>query len=419
MKHVIVGAGPAGVVASGILRKLRQEDEVLLIGGEPEPPYSRMAIPYYLIGNVKEEGTYLKTDAEYYKKNRIDYLQARVTKIDPKKKTLHLEGGKTVGYDKLLLATGATPIRPPVPGIEDPDITGCWTLADARLIAKRCKKGTKVLQMGAGFIGCIIMEAIALTGVELTIVEMGDRMVPRMMNETCGNLIKRWCEEKGIKVHTSTQVVKIEKRKDEKPAYVVHTKDGQKLEADMIIASTGVAPALDYLEGSGIETDGGILINEHMQTNLPDIYAAGDCAKGRDFSTGGYEVQAIQPTATEHGRIAAQNMAGIPTPHPGSLNMNVLDTVGLISSSFGQWMGVKGGEHAELLDEKNFRYLRLEFKDDVLIGAQALGLTQHVGVLRGLIQTETHLGPWKEKLKEDPTQLMAAYLATAQAQVLP
>jgi len=416
MKHVVVGAGPAGVIASSNLRKLCPEDEVLLIGGEPEPPYSRMAIPYYLIGNIKEEGTHLKTDAAYYKQHRIAYRQGRLAKIDPKKKTLHLEDGETVAYDKLLLATGAYPTRPPVPGIDDADITGCWTLEDARRIAKNCKKGVKVLQMGAGFIGCIIMEAIAATGVDLTIVEMGDRMVPRMMNETCGGLIKRWCEKKGIDVHTSTQVVSIEKRKDKKPAYLVKTKDGKTLEADMIIASTGVAPALDYLEGCGIETNSGILINAHMQTNVADIYAAGDCAEGRDFSTGGYEVQAIQPTATEHGRIAAQNMAGIAAAHPGSLNMNVLDTLGLIASSFGLWMGVKGGDHAELLDEDHFRYLRLEFKGDVLVGAQALGLTQHVGVLRGLIQTQTHLGPWKDKLIEDPTLIMSAYLATAQAQ---
>lgn len=416
MKYVVVGAGPSGVVASSNLRKFCPQDEILLIGGEAEPPYSRMAIPYYLIGNIKEEGTHLKTDADYYKKTDIAYQHGQVAKIDPKKKMLHLDDGKTVAYDRLLLATGAYPTRPPVPGIKDPDITGCWTLEDARHIAKTCKKGTKVVQMGAGFIGCIIMEAIAATGVDLTIVEMGDRMVPRMMNETCGGLIKQWCVKKGISVHTSTKVIRIEKRKDQKPAYLIQTEDGKSLEADLIIASTGVAPALGYLDGSGIKTNSGILINAHMETNVPDIYAAGDCAEGRDFSTGGYEVQAIQPTATEHGRIAAQNMAGIETEHPGSLNMNVLDTLGLIASSFGLWMGIEGGEHAELLDEENFRYLRLEFKDDVLVGAQALGLTQHVGVLRGLIQTQTHLGPWKDKLIDDPTLIMSAYLATAQAQ---
>ncbi len=416
MKHVIIGAGPSGVVAATTLRKLCPEDEILLIGGEAEPPYSRMAIPYYLIGNIKEKGTHLKTNANYYKEHRITCQHGRVAKIDSKKKTLRLKDGKTVPYDKLLLASGAYPIRPPVPGIDDPEITGCWTLEDARLIAKKCKKGVKVLQMGAGFIGCIIMEAIAATGVELTVVEMGDRMVPRMMNETCGGLIKRWCEKKGVAVYTSTRVIKIEKREDKTPRYAIQMEGGKTLEADLIIASTGVAPALDYLEGSGIEADNGILIDPHMQTNLTDIYAAGDCAKGRDFSTGGYEVQAIQPTATEHGRIAAQNMAGVATAHPGSLNMNVLDTLGLISSSFGLWMGVEGGEHAELLDEENFHYLRLEFKDDVLVGAQSLGLTQHVGVLRGLIQTQTPLGPWKDKLIADPTLVMSAYLAATQAQ---
>jgi len=200
MKHVIIGAGPSGVVAATTLRKFCPKDEILLIGGESEPPYSRMAIPYYLIGDIKEAGTHLKTDADYYEKNRITCQHGRVAKIDPKKKTLYLKDGKTVTYDKLLLASGAYPTRPPVPGIDDPEITGCWTLEDARLIAKKCRKGVKVLQMGAGFIGCIIMEAIAATGVDLTIVEMGDRMVPRMMNKTCGGLIKRWCEQKGIAV---------------------------------------------------------------------------------------------------------------------------------------------------------------------------------------------------------------------------
>ena len=109
-------------------------------------------------------------------------------------------------------------------------------------------------------------------------------------------------------------------------------------------------------------------------------------------------------------------MAGRGAKSQGSLAMNVLDTLGLISSSFGQWMGVPGGDHAELMDAENFRYLRLEFKDDVLVGATSLGLTQHVGVLRGLIQGGIRLGEWKQHLKQDPTRIMEAYLARAQAQ---
>jgi hypothetical protein len=135
-------------------------------------------------------------------------------------------------------------------------------------------------------------------------------------------------------------------------------------------------------------------------------------AESHDFTTGTFIVQAIQPTAVEHGRAAALYMArGHGHPQRGTLNMNVLDTHGLISTSFGQWMGVEGGDCAELLDERDFRYVNLQFQGDVLVGATTLGLTDHVGVIRGLIQSRTRLGSWKEKLMADPARLMEAYLS--------
>jgi NAD(P)H-nitrite reductase large subunit len=170
------------------------------------------------------------------------------------------------------------------------------------------------------------------------------------------------------------------------------------------------------LEGTGVETDDGIVVNRNMQTNDPNIFAAGDVAQGRDFSTGEYSVQAIQPTAADHAQLAARNMAGIAgAVHRGSVNMNVLDTLGLISSSFGLWMGTEDGQTSELLNRGRYRYLNLQFTDDVLVGATSLGLTQHVGVLRGLIQSKTRLGVWKERLLEDPTRIMEAYLSSTQA----
>ncbi len=152
-----------------------------------------------------------------------------------------------------------------------------------------------------------------------------------------------------------------------------------------------------------------------MQTSVPGVYAAGDVAQARDFSTGKASLNAIQPNASDQARIAALNMAGRAAVSPGSLAMNVLDTLGLIASSFGMWWGAPNGESAELVDEENFRYLSLEFEDDVLVGATSLGLTQHVGVLRGLIQTGTRLGAWKDALLKDPSRVMEAYLARAQA----
>ena len=414
MNHLIIGAGPAGVVAAEALRKLQPKASITLVGDEPEPPYSRMALPYFLIKQIKEEGTHLRKAADHFAKQNIKVVRDKVAKVDRGTKQAKLASGGSLGYDKLLIATGSRPMVPPIPGMELPGIFNCWTLADARNIASRAKPGAKVLLMGAGFIGCIILEALAKSGAALTVVEMADRMVPRMMNDTAGNLIKAWCESQGVKVHTSTKVTAI--RKGTAHAFAVELSTGTTVDADVIVSATGVRSNMEFLDGTGITTEHGILVNEHMQTNDPDIYAAGDVAQGRDFSTGEYSVQAIQPTATEHGQLAARNMAGHKgAVHRGSVNMNVLDTLGLISSSFGLWMGKAGGDSAELLNRERFKYINLQFDGDVLVGATSLGMTQHIGVVRGLIQTKTRLGAWKDKLVADPTRLMEAYLVSTQA----
>jgi NAD(P)H-nitrite reductase large subunit len=293
-----------------------------------------------------------------------------------------------------------------------PGVESCWTLEDARRIAAGTKSGSKVVLMGAGFIGCIVLEAMAARGVELTVVEMEDRMLPRMMDDAGAAMIKRWCEAKGVAVLTSTAVKSVEPSGNGLKLDI----GGNSLEADLVVCATGVRPNIEFLKGSGIEADQGILVDDRMRTSLPDIHAAGDVAQGPDFSTGERMVHAIQPTASEHGRIAAMNMAGVDTPYRGSLIMNVLSTLGLITASYGLWQGVKGGDQAVAHDENAFKYLRLEFDDDVLVGSLSLGLTQHVGVLRGLIQTKTPLGPWKDRLMRDPHLIMEAYLERAQGQ---
>jgi NAD(P)H-nitrite reductase large subunit len=413
MKHVIVGAGPSGVIAAETLRKVDPTSSIMLIGEEPEAPYSRMALPYLIINKIDESGTYLRKDSAHFSNKEIDLIQDRVSQIDSKAKTIQLQDNDPVSYDKLLIATGSHPIRPPIEGMDLPGIHSCWTLEDGRNIVEKAKPGANVVLMGAGFIGCIVLEALALRKVNLTVIEMGDRMVPRMMDQTAGNLIKDWCLNKKVAVHTSTRVEAIEKGSGD--ALKVRLDNGDVLDADLVISATGVAANIQFLEGSGLDTDFGVLVNDRLQSNVSDIYAAGDVCQGKDFSTGEYSVQAIQPTAADHGRIAAMNMAGRDTVHQGCINMNVLDTMGLISSSYGLWMGVDGGDSVKLCDENKFKYISLQFEDDVLVGAQALGLTQHVGVLRGLIQTKLKLGKWKDHLMKDPTRIMEAYLANTQA----
>ena len=410
--HVILGAGPAGVIAAETIRKQAPADRITLVGDEPEAPYSRMAIPYLLIGNIDERGTWLRKGATHFADLRIEQVHARADKLDAAAKTLALSNGSTLGFDTLLIATGSHPVRPPIPGMDSAGIHPCWTLADARAIMAAATKGARVLQMGAGFIGCIIMEALAARGVQLSVVEMGDRMVPRMMGPTAGGMIKDWCEAKGVKVYTGTKVEAIEPGTPLK----VKLSSGETVEADLVISATGVRPAIGFLKDSGVTCLQGVLTDEHLQTNVPGIYAAGDCAEAFDKVSGKTIVSAIQPNAAEQARVAALNMVGQRTSLRGVTQINVLDTLGLISSSFGEWAGVPGGEHVELTDRAAGKHLSLQFKDDVLVGCNSIGWTEHVGVMRGLVEGQIRLGEWKETLKQDPTKLMESYLATAQAQ---
>ncbi len=417
-QHVILGAGPAGVIAAETIRKLAPLDGITLIGDEPEPPYSRMAIPYLLMGDIDEHGTYLRKSAAHFSDLKINVVQGRVISAHAATKTIVLEDGKTVAFDTLLIATGSHPVSPPIPGIDSAGVHTCWTLEDARRIAALATQGASVLQLGAGFIGCILMEALAARGVKLSVVEMGDRMVPRMMGPTAGGMIRDWVEAKGVQVFTSTKVESIAAGKP----LQVKLSNGKTVEADLVISAAGVRPAIGYLKDSGIKCLLGVLTNEHLQTNVPGIFAAGDCAEALDMVSGKMIVSAIQPNAAEQARVAAANMVAfargsrLAAELKGVTQINVLDTLGLISTSFGDWQGAPGGDHVEWTDLKAGRHLSLQFRDDVLVGCNSVGWTEHVGVMRGLVEGQVKLGTWKEILKQDPTKLMEAYLASAQGQ---
>lgn len=414
MHHLILGAGPAGVIAAETIRKHARGDSITLVGDEREPPYSRMAIPYLLVGDIGEPGTYLRKQPEHFSRLRIDRVDAQARHVDIAARTVTLDDGQTLTFDRLLIATGSHPVRPPIPGLDLPGVETCWTLADARAIAERARPGARVLQMGAGFIGCIIMEALQKRGVQLSVVEMGDRMVPRMMGPVAGGMIRDWCEQQGVQVFTGHKVERIER--GEGDAMKVHLSGGKVLDADLVISATGVRPAIGFLEDSGITCLLGVLTDERMQTNVPGIYAVGDCAEAFDPFTGKTVVSAIQPNAAEQARVAALNMVGQNTTLKVVTQINVLDTLGLISTSFGNWQGVPGGEQAELTDTAAGRHLSLQFKDDVLIGCNSVGLTEHVGVMRGLVEGQVRLGEWKDVLLRDPLRLPEAYLACAQGQ---
>ncbi|MFN7959579.1 MAG: FAD-dependent oxidoreductase [Holophagaceae bacterium] len=409
MRHLIIGSGPAGVVAAETLRKADPAAEITLLCGEAGPPYSRMAIPYLLRGDIAEAGTHLRKDADHYARLRIQLVQASAKGVDTVARTVDV-GGRSLPYDRLLIATGSRPSRERIPGIDLPGVQACWTLDDARSILDQARPGTRIVQMGAGFVGCIIMEGLLSRGVDLTILVRSGYMVRRMMNPTASGLLRRWCEAKGVTILTHTQPTGLSM---EGSALQVTLADGRVLPADIYLSAVGVDPNLDFLEGSGIALGQGVLVDANLQSSVPGVYAAGDVAEATDRLTGRRQLNAIQPNAVDQGRIAALNMAGRAARFKGSFVFNVLTTLGLVSSSFGEWQGVPGGESAEVLDEARYRYLNLQFGGDRLVGANTVGFTDHVGALRGLIEGQVRLGGWKQRLMADPTLIMQAYLAAA------
>lgn len=421
--HVILGAGPAGVIAAETLRKHAPNDRITLVGDEAGAPYSRMAIPYLLIGNIDERGTWLRKDEAHLQRLGVTQVRARAEAVDVAARQVRLGNGQSLPFDRLLIATGSSPVRPPIPGMDSAQVHSCWTLEDARAILALAKPGARVVQMGAGFIGCIIMEALAARGVQLSVVEMGDRMVPRMMGPVAGGMIRDWCETKGVRVFTGAKVEAIVPgggaRDATDAALTVRLSTGDLLAADLVISATGVRPNIGFLKDSAVRCLVGVLTDEHLQTSVPGIYAAGDCAEAFDKVSGKTIVSAIQPNAAEQARVAALNMVGQTTSLRGVTQINVLDTLGLISTSFGNWQGVPGGEGVELTErtpDGGGRHLSLQFHGDRLIGCNSVGWTQHVGAMRGLVEGQVALGEWKTHLLQDPTCLMQAYLATAQQQ---
>ncbi len=418
MRHVILGNGPAGVIAAETLRKHAPADEIVLIGDESGPPYSRMAIPHLLAGEIGEAGTHLRRDDEHFSHLRIQQKRGRAVHVSSRTRTVKMEDGSVLAFDKLLIATGAAPRVPVIPGIEFPGVHACWTLDDARRIMQLAQPGARAILIGAGFIGCIVMEALAARGVNLAVIEKRDRMLPGMMGKGAGDMIQRWCEHKGVKVITSARVIGIGSASLQNigSPRIARLSNGAQLQAELIVYCTGSTPNIGFLKGSGIKCLQGVVVDASMRTSVPGVYAAGDCAEIFDSATGRGIISGVQPNAADQAYCAALNMSDKHAFQRGVRQIDVLDTMGLISSSFGQWQGVHGGQWVEVADERNFKYLRLEFSRDILIGCNAVGVTEHAGILRDLIRHQVRLGEWKDRLLQDPTLLKQAYAECVQQQ---
>ena len=409
--HVILGGGPAGMNAIESIRRVDGSARITLVADES--PYARMALPYFIAGDVP--AGHLATASEaFFEKGKVELqIGRRATAIDARAHRVDLDDVRSLRYDRLLIATGSSPASPPIPGADAPGVQSLWTLADARtLLERKTSKHPTAVLVGGGFIGLIVLNALHKMGWRLHVVELEGQILPRMLDRRAAAAAEGWLRDRAIGVHTGASVTAIDgTRKKE-----ITLSDDTRIEADLVILSTGIRPNLDLTSGADIETRGGLVVDGHCRTSAPDVYAAGDVAAGPDLLGGPNAVHAIQTTAVDHGRVAGAHMAGAETAYAGSLLMNVLDLAGLHCTSFGRWQG--DAETTEVWAPERPVYRKLVWEADRLVGAIALGpvrdstMTTDVGMIKGLIQAQRPLGRWKSYLHKHPWDVRRAFVAS-------
>lgn len=420
--HVIVGGGTAAINAITTIRQIdRGASRITLVAAEA--PYARMVLPYFLGGTIAERQVFT-LDAEGLARLKVDALLGRrAVALETGARRLTLDDGTVLAYDDLLIATGSSAVRPPIPGVDGPRVWNHWILDDTRGLLPLLQPGAAVTVVGAGFIAFTILSALVARGVKLTVVEIMPQVLPRMVDRESATLVEQWLRARGVDVRTNTRVTAIGDTAEGRKRLVVA--DGHPILADAVIMATGIKPNLDWLADSGVKVSHGIVVDRNLRSSVPNVYAAGDVAEGPDRITGEPVVHAIEPTAMEHGRIVGAAMAGQARPYPGSLLMNIVDALGLEIASFGAWERA-GGETTVAISRERPAYRKLVWQDDRVVGAITLGpsaevwVTNDMGIIKGLVQAGTPLGVWKARLQRDPWDVKRPFVAThTTARLLP
>ncbi len=420
-RHVIVGGGTAGLNAFLAIREHdKGASDIVLISAER--PYSRMVLPYYLGRSITESHVFTASPARLAQLGVTDQTGRRAAGLDTQAGKLTLDDGTVVEYDDLLIATGSSAVRAPVQGADGPGVHSFWTLEQARGVAAGIRAGSHVVMVGAGFIAFTILNAILKLGARLTIVEIAPQILPRMVDATGARIVEEWLTRHGVAIRTAATLTAIEQANGRQR---LRFKAGADLDADVVIMATGIKTNLEWLTGSGVKVNRGVVVDDHLRSSVPNVYAAGDVAEGPDLVTGEAAVHAIEPTAMEHGRVVGANMAGADVVYRGSLLMNIVEVCHLDIASFGAWDDPKAEAVTGLRPERS-AYRKLLWRGDRVTGAMILGpsddiwTTNDVGMLKGLVQSGVRLGPWVAHLRRNPFDIKPAFIASGvTAKLLP
>ncbi len=399
MNYVIIGNGTAATGAIEGIRVVDKDGPITLISSEPYPVYGRPLISYLLLGKTTEEKMLRYRQEDFYEKNGVTPLLGKTaTAVDPAAKTVAVDDGTLVPYDKLCIATGSRPFVPPMEGLDQvANQTSFMTLDDAKkLDAMLGEDGSKrVLIIGAGLIGLKCAEGIINRAKSILVVDMAPRILPNVMLEHPGAIIQKHIEKQGVSFRLNDSVAKFTS-----PASAT-LQSGEQVEFDVLVVAVGVRPNTGLAQMAGCEVNRGILLDGHMQTTVPDIYAAGDCTVSHDISCDTDRILAILPNAYMQGETAGMNMAGGDRVFDKSIPMNASSFMGLHMITAGSYDG------EQYLEETADSYKLLVTRDDHLAGFILLGDVERAGIYTSLIRERTPLSSIDFDLIREKPQLMA------------
>lgn len=397
MKYVIIGNSAAAI---GTIQGIRMHDktgQIVVISDEKYHTYSRPLISYWLKGAVTEENMRYR-DEDFYEKNDVDTLfETRVTKINADKKTVTIENGNEISYDKLMVATGSKPFVPPMEGLDKvAKKFSFMKLDDAKAVKEAVTEGAKVLIVGAGLIGLKAAEALEHYGADMTVIDLADRILPSILDNEASAIMQKHIESKGVKFILGTSV----KEFSESSAVL---QNGDTVRFDMVILAVGVRPNTELVSEAGGKVNRGIVTDQRQAVEgLRDVYAAGDCTESYDITTGQQKILALLPNAFLQGETAGQNMAGKETYYLNAMPMNAIGFFGLHIITAGSYEG-----EAYTETDGTEKYKKLVTKDNELKGFILMGDVKRAGIYTYMIKWHMPIDECDfEVLKKKP-QLMA------------
>jgi NAD(P)H-nitrite reductase large subunit len=396
MKYLIIGNSAAAIGCVEGIRKVDPDSPITLIASEPHHTYSRPLISYLLCGKTDEQRMKYRPDSFYADHGVEALLGETVTGIDPAQKSVTLAGGRTVSYDKLMIATGSRPFVPPIEGIEQVERKFSFmTLDDAHALDAALTKESRVLIMGAGLIGLKCAEGIADKAGSITVVDMADHILPSILEKEPAALV-----QKHIESHSNIRFI----LGDAAARFTARSavlKSGAEVPFDVLCVCVGVRPNTELAVKAGIAVGRGITVDEKSATSLPDIYAGGDCTECHDITTGSTRILALLPNAYLQGETAGINMAGGEKIYDNAIPLNAIGFFGLHMLTAGSY----DGEVSVESDGENYRLFAV--KDDTLHGFILIGNVDRAGIYTALIREQRPLSTLDFALIREKPQLIA------------